>query len=117
MRGKNAERNAFRVSVEQGEAGVAPLPAPPALDDQIVHARLDLTKAKKYLPPSAKLYHYTKTHRIRGFYGDSRLSHGCDLSLGQDVACRVVLTWLWKARKRLHPNETIPFEFSFEVSA
>ena len=94
VRGKKAERNAFRVAVEQGGAGVAPLPAPPAFDETTVHTRLDLTKAKKYLPPSAKLYHDTKTHRIRGFYGDSRLSHGCDLSVGQDVACRAVFTLL-----------------------
>ena len=82
-----------------------------------VKQKLDLSKAKKYAPPNATLFHDPRFHRIRGCYriGGYRETHGCALSVGQDVACRVVLTWLWNHHVKLHPKEKVPFDFPFTL--
>ena len=73
---------------------------------------LNLTSAKKYLPPHCNIYHYTDSNRIRAFYGKAGVpSHGCSLVYGQDTACRIVLEFLWKVHKQRNPDANVPFEF------
>ena len=108
---------AFRQAVVSGEAG---LPAQSSDGPQIgtkVQQKLDLNKAKKYAPPQSQLHHCPFSERIRGFcmWLDHRPSHGCSLSFSQDVACRVVLEWLWMMWRQSHPEQPIPFEFPYEL--
>ena len=114
---KNDERKAFRAAVEKGEAGVpAPTDSVPQIG-KVVKQRLDLTKAKKFLPPHTSIYHYAPTNRIRGFIGNERVGRGCDLSKGQDVACRVVLTKLWELHHQRNPRSIIAWEFPLDLEA
>ena len=41
----------------------------------------------------------------------SRPSRGCLLAHGQNVACRVVLTWLWEQYKKAFPTADVPYSF------
>ena len=111
---RNDERMVFRHAVEKGEAG---LPLGGSQIGKVVHHKLDFQKSKKVLQPNSKLCHYAPTFRIRGYYGSKRCSHGCDLSQGADVACRVVLEWLWQQHKRHFPKSTIAWEFPYELTA
>ena len=114
-KGKREEGRAFREALESGNAGV------PALSKAKVHVgrevkqRLDLTTCKRYTPPSTVLFHDTKANRIRGYYGPDRISHGCQLSYGLDIAIRVVLEWCWARHIDFHPDQTCPYIFEFEL--
>ena len=114
----NADRRTFRQAVQRGQAGV---PAP-ADESQMRVGRhvptLNLTNAKRYLPPNCILHHDTQYDRIRGFYhiGGKRPSHSCNLSFTQDVALRVVLVWCWEQHINFFPDAVCPWDFPYELT-
>ena len=100
-----------------GHAGVpAQDPEQSAGRGGVVKVKLDLVKAKKYLPPKASLWYEPKSDRIRGAIGKGHgASHSCSMSVGQDVACRVVLEWLRARAKSLNKEVRILLEFPYEL--
>ena len=81
-----------------------------------VHEKLDLVKARKYLPPQCFLHHCPWEQRIRGEYRiKDRPNKSCSLAVGQDTAIRVVLEALWKEYVRRNPGKVVPYEFPFTV--
>ena len=79
--------------------------------------KLDLNKARKYAPDQSVLHHCPLSERIRGFcqWLPARDSHGCSLCWGQDVACRVVLEWLWTMWSFFESGETSALRISVRV--
>ena len=114
---KKADTRVFRDSVHSGDAGV------PTEEDAVIHVgrripkKLDLKTANRFKPPKTILYHESWTNRLRGFYGEQRLSHGCSLSKGTDTACRVVLEWMWFEHKLANPDITVPYDFHVNLEA
>ena len=82
----------------------------------VVKVKLDLVKAKKYLPPKASFWYEPKIDRIRGSIGNGHgASHSCSMSVGQDVACRVVLEWLWARHKSMNTEARVLWQFPCEL--
>ena len=113
VQAQRAEAGAFREAVSTGNAGVTPSSKRPEAKDKVISVKLSLANAKLYCPPHTVLFHCPNTHRIRGYYcfGGARPSHGCLLAHGQDIACRVVLAWLWERHLRAHPTATALYTF------
>ena len=119
-RDRARDAQTFRNAVQAGEAGVpkrqeggssASSSGPAQKTLTIAKTiKLDLNKAKKYKPDRAVLHHCPYSQRIRGFceWLPSRDSHGCSLAYGQDVACRVVLSWLWLMWSCFQPWQAHP---------
>ena len=111
------DNKTFRQQFYAGHAGV---PAPPA-DDPCGPAltrktKLNLRTAKKYAPKDVLIYHDPVENRLRGYMDKGRgPSHGCNLSLGQDTACRVVLTFLWGQHVKRFPDEVCPHDLSYDL--
>ena len=84
----------------------------------VVMHKLDLMNCKAYAPPHSVLFHCPTSRRIRGYFciDKSRPSRGCLLTHGQNVACRVVLTWLWEQYKKAFPSQEVLFSFP-DISA
>ena len=78
--------------------------------------KLNLRNAKRYAPRDVLLFHDPLMSRIRGYMDKGRgQSHGCNLSVGQDVACRVVLQWLWAQHLKRFPHEECKHDLSYEL--
>jgi len=119
---KSAERaaagKAFREAIEHGHAGVpAQSSSAGSSKSRVCHQKLNLTNVKKYAPPNSQLFHDPTQDRIRGYYhiGGRRPSHGCSLSFGIDVACRVVVDWLWVQHLQHHPKAIKPWDFPYTI--
>ena len=108
----------FRQQLYSGNAGV---PAPSA-DDVSVGSlqrktKLHLRTAKRYAPRDVLLFHDPVANRLRGYMDKARgPSHGCSLSVEQDVACRVVLKFLWDQHLKRFPDEVCPHDLSYVIA-
>ena len=112
------DKKAFQHALRSGHAGV---PAPKHDDSEVgslqKKTKLNLRIAKKYAPRNTLLFHDPKVGRIRGYMEKGRgKSHGCNLSVGHDMACRVVLSWLWKQHLKMFPQEECRHDFSFDLA-
>lgn len=122
-RDRARDASTFRNAVETGGAGVrggqssGAAPSGHLVIDKKI--KLDLNKARKYKPDKSVLHHCPYSERIRGFceWLPGRDSHGCSLAYTQDVAVRVVLTWLWSMWSLSNPGKPIPYEFPLEKGA
>ena len=115
MERNRAESSVFRAAVESGAAGVPPAQeASRPAAGQSITKKLDLRTVKVWSPPTALWHHEPRTNRIRGFDGRSRISHGCSLAKGQDLACRLVLPFSWEEHKKAHPGVHVPYQFPID---
>ena len=106
-----AEAETFRNEVAASRRGSRGQSA--GRGDGVIDKKLDLLTCKSFAPPHSVVFHDPTTHRIRGYFclEKRRPSRGCLLAHGQNVACRVVLTWLCQRYAKAFPGAPVRYSF------